>query len=538
MTLSFQLGIVTEKLTLAQSYVNTIRNGQSAVSTLPPEILNLVFSMTAPTPSEFSPTVPPLVYQDGVGSESAWWSNSWHSVRLTGVCRYWKAVTLLFPSIWTTVSLGPERQYPNANGELAQLCLRRSYGASIDVYIWAWPSEDLMPWVTETLASQSIRFRSLHIYNFDFDAEFLHQFEECPTPQLESLTIAPPKNNPSPLPTIFAGYTPKLRHLTLHRLTSWWGNDFKNLTSLCLKDAAQSLTYDEFFDLIASSPDLEHMELVEAGPISETYDVPDTYHVALPRLRTLCIESSSSTRLIRILSHLQPSTTLSLRIRQRCSDARPGSILAVTSRLEGVRNVSKLRLRTERVSFNHKRLQLTGAGESSFDLPFSADFHEMASNQYMAAAIGLFTACNITELWIGTDDVVVREELWQRLLYALPSLTKLVLGPWEQVSHGLLSALYSRDESMGLALPCPSLRELVVLGRLERPGIVGSIYNLLLQRKMRNFPISRVILKRLEGTPAAPSLGLEFWDGLTRLQEVVQDVHHEVVQRFPEMTPY
>ena len=129
---------------------------------------------------------------------------------------------------------------------------------------------------------------------------------------------------------------------------------------------------------------------------------------------------------------------------------------------------------------------------------------------------------------------MAREELWQRILFALPSLKKLVLGPWSSYSVGLLSALYSRDESVGLALPCPALRELVILGQIEEPGFMEGVYNLLVQRKTRGFPISRVSLCRKSSPRTSVKDGRP--DYVETFREVVQDVRFEIADHYPEMT--
>ena len=421
-----------------------------------------------------------------------------------------------------------------------------------------------MPWVTETLASQSMRFRTFHLSGFPFDGTLLGQFTECPAPVLRDLLIWPtrgveehPLGDRIKLPLIFAGYLPRLRRLSLANVDTWPANNFNDLRAVHLKNAAQGLTYAEYFDFLAASPCLEELTMESSGPSGE-YVVPPDLQIALPRLEKIRMVEVPSVCVARLLTHLKPADTLSIRIFSPPVDGlRPASVLATMSRLEALRQVTKLALSTAFSRGQHRRrLNINGAGLSRVELiGAGADPHEMASNQYMAAAVAFITACDVKELAIMTnDDVIVREELWQRLLFVMPSVTKLTLGPSfgrQSINDspppsplggsGLLSALFSGDESVGRALPCPSLKELVLLGHISlssqyapSDSVSAEIRLFLEERKSRGFPLERVIFVELDSqwTQQARAISAQYANGL---RDFVRDVQVVVRQALPEM---
>lgn len=448
--------------------------------------------------------------------------NTWHASLLAEVCRYWRAVTLSFPTIWTTVDIGDTTRAPNANIELAMLSLRRSYASTIDVRIWDQIPDSALLWFSETLASQSIRFRGFHMCNLVHGTRLLDIFSECPAPQLESLTIQTwpqPEDSlptatlsPSQLPTLFAGITPHLRRLTLRWYTSWPGNNFSNLTHLCLEHQNShppSLRRtSDFLQFLASSPLLQELILNAAGPNDDGLldsRIPES-RMVFPHLCKVVFKAIPVPCAARILSHIEISRKAHVQL-LRCRSGSASTLLSSVAGCVNLANVTRLRIDSHIPSWNlqditnlpeiPKCLRLTGSGDASVDVFPGADVHEVASNQYMASLVGMLTACRIEELWLGKDEVVIREALWQRIYFALPMLKRLYLGPHLSASNDTypcLSALHVPDNSLGLALPCPNLTELVLLGTtLDGASLAQpQIRRLLQERKRRGFPITTV----------------------------------------------
>jgi hypothetical protein len=170
--------------------------------------------------------------------------------------------------------------------------------------------------LVDSLVSHIARFQQFHVNVNAFNSNApltVFQTLSSPAPNLESLTVITDKKFgiPPALPTLFVGQTPLLRQLTLEHFTSWPGNRFDSLTHLCLFDQCDEgrSTTAQFLDVLDSSPCLEELVLVQAGPTCEgdgdsPPPSPDRL-VNLSKLRELNIGEWPSGQLIaRFLSHL------------------------------------------------------------------------------------------------------------------------------------------------------------------------------------------------------------------------------------------
>jgi hypothetical protein len=511
-----QLSVIEQKLALACSYTRTIRNSRAPVCSLPIEILNTIFVLTQTS----TYTVESLSPRHHAYGRTAI-DHKWHASLLAGVCRYWRAVTLSFPDIWNTIVIGDPARAPNSNIELAILSLRRSYFSNVDVHIWHRIPDFAKSWFSETLASQSIRFRGFHVYSLDQAFNLLDTFTECPAPQLESLTIqAWPSyeiyrtnlESLRELPTLFAGITPRLRRLTLRCYDSWPGNNFSNLTHLHLEHQSSrtpsSRRTSDFLQFLATNPLLEEIFLNNAGPNDDGL-LDSRIHsqrIEFPRLRKVILKGCPIPCAARILSQITISPEAHVQV-LRCRNGTASTLLSGVAGCANLKNVTRLRMESlvpswtlhELGEFTEipRCLRLTGSGEASIDIFPGADMHEVASNQYMAALVGMLTSCSIEELWLGTDEVVIREALWQRIYFSMPLLKRLYIGPHISAtndSYPCLTALHVPDESLGMVLPCPNLTELVMLGiTLDGASLAQPVIRQLLrERRRRGFPITTV----------------------------------------------
>lgn len=495
--------LAEEKLALAVSYMRTIRNAHTRVCQLPGDVLDMIFVLTARQPPPF--LVLPHVDSD-LGQKSR--DETWHPSLLSGVCRYWRAVTLSFPTIWSTIYLNDDAR--NASLDLAQLCLRRSYGTSLQVYLLnnSPLPEKTLSWVSETLAAQSVRFRGLHLRGPDIMEHILGVFLECPAPQLQNLTVQPlthrenRKENgatSAQLPAIFAGFLPQLETFTIEYYTSWPAHCLRTLTHLSIQYPKSPIEVSDLLEIMGDNPMLQSLVLLSNQPPQEDDSIESFTTLSLPHLQHIYIDAGYTTSFVsRVLSHVRPSSTASLQL-YHAHGGTSNSLITTLLRLPSVSDISSIRLSTYSTSVpSPRRLRISGHGAASFDILQSADIHEVASNQYMAALVALLTTSKARELWLGDyDEVITREPLWQRVLFALPHVTKLVLGPRThrpdaERNDTFLSALHAADETLGRALPCPSLEELVVMGDMCKDVWLKShIYALLEGRKARGFPIRK-----------------------------------------------
>ncbi|RXW18829.1 hypothetical protein EST38_g7034 [Candolleomyces aberdarensis] len=120
--------------------------------------------------------------------------------------------------------------------------------------------------------------------------------EDFHAPNLESLALdlspwnfSSSSDAPRYLPRIFGGVEglPMLKRLALKEVLAWPENRFENLTHLSLEqqDRDFRLPISEFLDVLSLSPALEHLRLVNAGPIIPPDPQPPSERTRLPKLR-------------------------------------------------------------------------------------------------------------------------------------------------------------------------------------------------------------------------------------------------------------
>ncbi|GJE84419.1 hypothetical protein PsYK624_004950 [Phanerochaete sordida] len=487
-----------EKLDLAASYMRTIKNSRQLACKLPREVLDLIFAYTMFRFRDFDP----FPARPGYGGQ-------WHPSILSGVCRYWRAVAISCPAIWSTIYLSDS--HACASLSFAQLSLRRSYGSLLNVYIdyQAGIPDIAMNWISEDLVAQSIRFSGFHIreHRRHFSGALYEVLSECPAPDLQSLTLQPDTLPASvaPDPLLFAGFLPSIKRLTTSRLRLWPSYRLTTLTHICFRESA--FTVPEILDLLSCNPALE--VLVLQSNESSTQDADDnsslpTIGISLPHLRRLDLTNYAMSSCARILNAIRPPPQLNLTI-DYVRPAPSHTLLSTISRLSLVSTITTLVLRS---SSYPARLSIAGAGQGAFAVAPGADVHEAGSNQYMAGLLALLAACPVRELVIDGDGVVTRVALWQRIFLAAPLVARLVIVPGnaarEPSGMAFLDALCAPDETLGAALPCPLLKELTVRGTTQRQRSPGSphassgtkhLQQFLSDRRSRGFPVRKVVLE-------------------------------------------
>uniref|UniRef100_A0A0W0EX32 Uncharacterized protein n=1 Tax=Moniliophthora roreri TaxID=221103 RepID=A0A0W0EX32_MONRR len=304
-----ELDEIERKLQIAASVLRGLRNSLQPVNRLPPELLSDIFLLS----KQHLPSFLPLVR----GGIRFFDNHSW--LAILHVCRLWRGVAARCPALWGTID--------NLRGGVnPQVCLKRSRGAPVDVFLSITGPEfkPIQPELVDALIPHIPRFRQFHI-NTDgwFDPTPIYGSLKEPAPDLVSLSIVTKGRDVvgGVLPSIFNDDMPKLRQLTLEHFTSWPTTYFTNLTHCCLFDqwdatATSRPTTSQFLDFLESSPGLEELALVRAGPARLDVDdfpavSPSNRVIELPRLRELSLgDWPSSPMIARFLSHLSmPSTT-------------------------------------------------------------------------------------------------------------------------------------------------------------------------------------------------------------------------------------
>jgi len=296
-----------QKLQVAVSLLRGVRNSLQPVNKLPPELLSLIFGELQQRLPNFLPMIeggPSPVPVYAYDNHHKDWLNLLH------VCRLWRGILATSPYLWSTVD----------SGLIPETFMKRSMAAPLTVYLGIRTQE-----VSEKLLCQvighSMRLNQLHLSTEGWDGDTpIYQYLSASSeaPLLTSLTVLTDGENVvnGVLPMIFSGKTPRLTQLCLKYFTSWPFNEFSGLTHLCLYNQHESTrpTTSSFLEFLASSPQLEHLSLIQAGPTRpdgvETL-VPHNQIVSLRYLKELNIGDWPSARLVsRLLSHLElPPTT-------------------------------------------------------------------------------------------------------------------------------------------------------------------------------------------------------------------------------------
>ncbi|KAF5358817.1 hypothetical protein D9758_008568 [Tetrapyrgos nigripes] len=300
-----ELDVMEQKLQVAVSLLRGARNAIQPINKLPPELLSLIFGELQQELPSFLPML-----EGGPGPVPVYAYDNQHKdwLRLLHVCRQWRGILATSPHLWSTID----------SGLIPATFLKRSMAAPLTVYLGVRAQEISHKLLTNVLHNSS-RLEEFHLSTDGWDGAPIYQslssFSSA-APLLTSLTILTDGEQAidGVLPVVFAGETPNLRQLCLKHFTSWPSNSFECLTHLCLYNQHESSrpTTSAFLDFLASSPRLQNLSLVQAGPTrSDDAPIPRDKHVSLPFLKEFNIGDWPSAQLIsRLLTHLMlPSTT-------------------------------------------------------------------------------------------------------------------------------------------------------------------------------------------------------------------------------------
>ena len=196
-------------------------NPTCPVNKLPPEILTRCFLYLAPRfPLTRGPQVP---------------QHEW--IRITHVCKYWRAVVFGFSGFWDRVEFTrPEMldMYLELSGSRpVEICLQH-----VGHGMLGGAAHEMV----DLLVPVGRRIHSLIIHKDWIPSHDASLFMECSLPELETLSITSdigwenesigePRKR---LRALFRGGLPRLRRLFIPEYTPWPHNEFKNLTLLCL----------------------------------------------------------------------------------------------------------------------------------------------------------------------------------------------------------------------------------------------------------------------------------------------------------------
>lgn len=327
------------------------------VNKLPVEVLRMIFSMCT-----FAAPALGDRQGNGVGHPS---------LIISHTCSYWRAVSLDFPALWSRVRLaGLPADFQAAIMDRAQNC-------PLDVWL------DLSSPLPESLSKMNMgivfRAKTLHIrvpaQSNDTLAAFfaappafvfshleilsLQLFQEGSTSHVQLVLQHP----------LFAGYTPRLRHLYLEGIRMPWCRGFYyNLTRLKLTSCENGTHAPQDHDICAilqDSPNLEDLELSlyrSQFPISDPIPSQPHERILLPFLRSL--KANCGLGYIRhLLSSIDARSLYTMDIRIR--DLYPDQFEAVLSEGRLLPPQISSAFTKVRVEISARELEIKFAGQTA-----------------------------------------------------------------------------------------------------------------------------------------------------------------------------
>ncbi|KAF8913595.1 hypothetical protein CPB85DRAFT_1434001 [Mucidula mucida] len=491
------------------------RNALIPVNQLPAELMVIIFTYSQQHLASFLPTPP-----NGIAYDKH--HRDWLS--LLHVCRHWRGIAATSNLLWTTID----------NGLVPQKFLRRSGNAPLTVYcgvrMRSCPKSDLSLFLPHLH-----RIRELHmdISSWVLSIQDLYTAISKPAPLLESLTLdtmGPVTAPNAHLPAIFNGVMPRLRKLCLEYFTYWPTGYFRGLTSLCLHHMPfpESLrpTTAQFLDFLESSPDLEELILVSAGPTRvDAEDVPAPHTerlVALNKLRELTFGKIIDLSCVRrLLSYLSlPENAHMYFWGCPALGANDGDIANLIptnlTHLPCMLGMEEWRIRCapyHTFPTGRDNYIVAFVDKVLYTLDIGLEAHIARMAPVYAPVLR-----NVRKLYVN-DTLDISTALWQDLFCCVPQLQELIIRPhllWN-ASRGILAALYPEPVTQDKApirtglksmlrlddILCPELKKLSfeVASTVQGPGFYISTF--INERKVRGKPLDELELRYLRTPPPA-----------------------------------
>ncbi|THU81775.1 hypothetical protein K435DRAFT_972231 [Dendrothele bispora CBS 962.96] len=467
-----ELDIMEQKLQIAVSLLRGVRNSLQPINKLPPELLSLIFGELQQHLPSF---LPMIQIEGGSGPVPVYTYDNHHKdwLNLLHVCRLWRGILATSPHLWSTVD----------SGLIPVTFLKRSLAAPLTAYLGI-RTQEIPDKILYQVLEHSGRLRQLHLSTEGWESgtpvyQYLSSSSEAPL--LTSLTILTDGEHVvnGALPVVFKGSTPRLTKLCLKYFTSWPFNEFIGLTHLCLYNQHELSrpTTSSFLEFLASSPQLEHLSLIQAGPTrpdGADTSAPHDKFVSLRCLKELNIGDWPSARIVsRLLSHLiLPPTTDMYIWGDPLNDLDDDlSLLLPTdiSRLENLHDIKKWYFaRQPRVILDTPFIAVTGSPRTLYMYgTFSYAQIQLVISSYPLSRVrtlGVRDSCGSGNrmphaIWTEIFERVPLLESLQILAFRSYSITRTVLGalmPYSPSSSPTVHDGTSNSTSSSSVSPDPS----------------------------------------------------------------------------------
>jgi hypothetical protein len=403
----------------------------------------------------------------------------WHLVR---VCRYWRAVMMAYPCLWSSLV------FPNVRVTAAML--RRSKEAPLVVktknLIWKPQVKDAILLALFNLS----RIRVLHIQGLSSDLYYsiITAMVDRAAPLLESLHLTFQQGHPRLiwfLPSLFASRAPRLRHVTFSRASDPWSLPIlRNLTHLEIRDNTLAPSLSEFHDVLSHCPALDTLILVNAllptsGELQPLVSLPRLSHLHLADCLAGCdfvVQNISFPPTTAVTLH--PNVT-----RFQLLQLQP----FVANLCNKVSTITRLRLKIDHSSIRAQAW--TSPEPHSIENP-SLDlfFKGVNSNTFFQTTYAGLVLTQLVCLEVAVYSLA--QYTWEAILDPLKNLQSLIANSPDV--DDLISALRPSPEHAAPSLP--RLRKLVLRGVDFRHTNMYALLMCLVQRRNNNARIEKLRL--------------------------------------------
>ncbi|KIJ67759.1 hypothetical protein HYDPIDRAFT_107247 [Hydnomerulius pinastri MD-312] len=258
------------------------------ISRLPVEIMSLIFKEAASS-LDSSSEQPTTLF----GDETPEWPKTRPELLLSHVSRYWRAVAVGTPSLWTSIRL-----YVKQSVDLLDLYFARARGMPLDLAFrqhficGIHPRQTCnteYPRITDTILNHMHVCRRLEVRTNVFIPELLEGLGRTPAPLLQEIVLHHPRSNTWE-PTFSSSSFPRLAHLDLGELiTISTTISTKALASLTLSGIpAFGLPAETFRGLLSGLRSLSHLALLDEAVDFDRARTMD--FVEMPSLRSLLLK--------------------------------------------------------------------------------------------------------------------------------------------------------------------------------------------------------------------------------------------------------
>ncbi|TFK81086.1 hypothetical protein K466DRAFT_352060 [Polyporus arcularius HHB13444] len=258
------------------------------VDTLPPEVLTVIFSDLQDV---LEWTGPPSMHKLGhvVHLQSRTW------LRISWVCRYWRAVSLASPRLWSTLSDSGHWK----SMDWLPAFLERSRQFPLDVSIWRSNPANMAIILTE-LIQHAGRIHALYLWTKSIPLSSLLAPFEDGFPILEEIVLRdymdPQSREAQPLLHLSPSRYPTLRRVFLSQVAvSWHHKDlFQSLHELVITRCrrVEALPPATLLRILRQSPEIEILKF-DGHIWSEEYvGLPHSRELSLPHMRQMELRGS------------------------------------------------------------------------------------------------------------------------------------------------------------------------------------------------------------------------------------------------------